>query len=70
MEIAYPAATTYWIISSGDIAAAGQTEPMQVTTVGEGREVLLQTTNEAEWRAECERLGIGDKPDADELNLP
>jgi hypothetical protein len=62
MEITYPAATTYWIISSGDIAAAGQTEPTQMTTVGEGREVLLQTVDEAEWRAECERLGIGGEP--------
>jgi hypothetical protein len=63
MEIAYPAATTYWIISLGDIATAGQTEPVQVTTIGEGREVLLQTTDEAAWRAECDRLGIeGDRP--------
>jgi hypothetical protein len=50
MEIQYPAATTYWIISSGGIAVAGQTEPNQVTTTGDDWEVLLQTTDLAAWQ--------------------
>jgi hypothetical protein len=56
MEIQYPAATTYWIISSGGIAVAGQTEPNQVTTTGDDWEVLLQTTDEAEWQAAVDSM--------------
>ena len=58
MEIHFPSVTTYWIASSGDLPLAGQTEPTQLTTFGQGWEILLQTTDEAEWLAECERLGI------------
>jgi hypothetical protein len=58
MEIFRPAQTTYWIATAGLAPVAGMTEPAMVTTFGTGWTVLLQTTDEAEWRAECERLGI------------
>jgi hypothetical protein len=58
IEIAYPAEPTYWIASCDSGPAAGKTKPQQVTTFGPQWGILLQTTDEAEWLAECERLGI------------
>jgi uncharacterized protein (DUF983 family) len=57
MQIQYPDPPVFWIISAG-IPVAGLTMTDQTTTAGPSWEVLLQTTDEAEWRAECERLGI------------
>ena len=51
MEIRFPTATTYWIALSGDSRLAGETRPTQMTTFGQDWEILLQTTDEAEWRA-------------------
>jgi hypothetical protein len=58
MDIAKPADQTYWIATAGVSPVAGKTTPDQVTTFGPSWEILLQTTDEAEWLAECERLGI------------
>lgn len=62
MQIEYPAEPTYWIITAGIAPVAGVTMPDQVTTAGPSWTVLLQTTDEAAWQAECERLGIGGEP--------
>jgi hypothetical protein len=56
--IEHPAEPTYWIISSEHRTLAGVTLPDQVTSAGPQWTLLLQTTDEAEWLAECERLGI------------
>jgi hypothetical protein len=56
MEIRFPPVTTYWIASSGDLPLTGQTEPTQVTTFGAGWELLLQTTDEAEWQAAVDSM--------------
>ena len=56
--IEYPTEPTYWIITAGETPLAGVTLPGQVTTAGPQWTLLLQTTDEAEWRAECERLGL------------
>jgi hypothetical protein len=61
MQIDYPDPPMFWIISAGT-PVAGVTGTDQVTTAGPSWEVLLQTTDEAEWLAECERLGIGGEP--------
>jgi hypothetical protein len=57
MQIEYPDPPMFWIISAG-VPVAGVTETDQVTTAGPGWQILLQTTDETEWRAECNRLGI------------
>ena len=56
MEIAFPAITTYWIISCGGSVASGKTEPSQVTTFGPDWEMFLQTTDLSEWQAAVESL--------------
>lgn len=58
MQIEYPAEPTYWIITAGVAPVAGVTMPDQVTTAGTGWTVLIQTTDEPTWMAECDRLGI------------
>jgi hypothetical protein len=60
MELTHPAVQTYWIITAGFFPVAGTTAPEQVTTFGPGWSLLLQTADEAEWLAECARLGIGE----------
>lgn len=56
--IEYPLEPTYWIISSEYGTASGVTMPDQVTSAGPQWTLLLKTTDEAEWLAECEQLGI------------
>ena len=57
--IDHPAQPAYWIITNGESPVAGVTMPDQVTTAGPQWALLLKTTDEAEWQAEWERLGIG-----------
>jgi hypothetical protein len=57
--IEYPSQPTYWIVAADGRHLAGVTLPEQVTSAGPQWSLLLQTTDEAEWQAECDRLGIG-----------
>jgi hypothetical protein len=58
MDIEHPTERTYWIVTAGVAPVAGVTGQEQVTTFGPGWTLLLQTTDENEWQAECDRLGI------------
>jgi hypothetical protein len=58
MQIEYPDTPTYWILTAGLPPVAGVTMPDQVTTAGPNWTVLMQTTDEAAWLAECDRMGI------------
>lgn len=60
IEISHPIETLYWIVTAGETPVAGRTEPDQVTSFGPMWRIMLQTTDEAKWLAECRRLGIGE----------
>jgi hypothetical protein len=66
MDIEHPTEPTYWIATAGVAPIAGVTEPEQVTTFGPGWTLLLQTTDEAAWQAECDRQGLTEESDPTE----
>lgn len=57
--IDYPSQPTYWIIACDGRRLSGVTLPDQTTSAGPQWSLLFQTADEAEWAAECERLGLG-----------
>jgi hypothetical protein len=64
--IGYPEATVYVVfLPKGGTPQTVAVTPDLCFYLGVGATILWQGTDEAEWRAECEKLGVGAAEQAD-----